>query len=101
MTFFNSVIPAKLFLSSRPTSRDLPNSLTQLKWPFHEIPAQKQTGMTSLLMTSSPLKANGDDFFNSVILAKYIRHPGPDISVIPAHEPGSHKQPDSAQIAFS
>ena len=46
MTFFISVIRANKIQSSRPPSRDLPVSLTQLKYPFREIPAQKHAGMT-------------------------------------------------------
>ena len=48
MTFFISVIRANKIQSSRPPSRDLPVSLTQLKYPFREIPAQKHAGMTEV-----------------------------------------------------
>jgi|AACY02.17.fsa_nt_gi hypothetical protein len=76
MRIFNSVIPASKIQSSRPLSRDLPNSLAPLKWPFKEIPAQEHAGMTEGL-------ACADDgvvacvyaymrIFNSVIPANKI-----------------------------
>ena len=46
MRIFYSVIPANKIQSSRPLSRDLPNSLAPLKWLCKEIPAQEHAGMT-------------------------------------------------------
>ncbi|MEC9262799.1 MAG: hypothetical protein VYD53_15735, partial [Pseudomonadota bacterium] len=39
-------IPANKIQSSRPPSRDLPHNLSQLKYPFQEVPALGRAGMT-------------------------------------------------------
>ena len=71
MTIFIPVIPASKIQSSRPSSRDLPNSLAPLKWPFKEIPAQEHAGMTRGLACGDDegLWHPWDDYFHSC-------HPG-------------------------
>ena len=84
MTFFISVIRANKIQSSRPPSRDLPVSLTQLKYPFREIPAQKHAGMTEVVHAGMMKEWHaGMTIFISVIRANKIQSSRPPSRDLP------------------